>query len=1238
MVWFMRLAVLVAIGALSLWSVQLAVLVVIGVLLLVRYRDFRQDLYAAVIAYPGLFAVMVLLYLIVYGIVGASFGIQNLFWSEWLTVRLGSAAACTILLGLIGTIVYDLDPHPERTAHRVSAFRRRGPGAPAPGASARYEIHLGEFLHVARWPFLILLVLPALLPDLFPRVPRVVPFRIKAWRGAHDELERWFARQAGMESIPTVEGYLFSLAVWIIGIALGVLVYNALLWMSARLHNMFLLGVVPYLVQASEKIQKHWNRHAYLWRFLFVFVMAIVALATWRSGNPDWGLEWLMVVSLVVLIGARGIRRAGGEGRWSWVWWSVGSVVRLAAIFWPAIPVWAGRLTPAQGLAIVVPLFLLDFGVWFWIGLDWYIRKCLGVHLAWVQSAYQEIASAIVGLWTAVPRYVKLAVGGGGVVVGIAAFWWVGGIERRWAIGLVVLLLLTVLGRWMLQRLDELVLLVVPGKRWRSVISEFTKRPIDRCEELQRSKAAGQSAAAAGSPGCPQTGCPADVPALRGGAFPDCFLERDRKVTIRTLVLCFGLFYGLSAWVPFFYDRYYPSVAICLLLGLLAMVVAAVAYFRPRRTIVHLFVLAAYIGLVNNQTFKNRFEHMDEYYRRPVSLRDAVAYRYGSPDLPERQAKAQDPDVNRRGADVVLVNNEESLAAWKRNVKGTWDRVGARPMKPKLVVISVSGGAARSAYWSALVVRKLAEYIDRKRGFASFDPSVRIITGTSGGMVGMACYLEHRYRESKTPGLRGQEWIDQVPTDSLDKLAPYVMLRDFPRSLLPRPPAWQIGGEPPRDAPAIEEEDRDEFIEEVDRGTFLEKQWTYFDSRALSDYAGEEAGGRIPSLILSPMMIEDGRLLLISNLDLTALPPLRRMLLNLSLPLGLEARLWSLLPQNAMHRRRMVYTTGSKITEDHAGMTAGSYSLFGLEFFRLFPKARAFRLATAVRMNATFPFVSPAVSLPTSPPRHVVDAGYYDNYGIHVSTAWIHMNREWLIRNTSGVLLVQVRDGLSVLDRWDVDDHEPDYRDSIAQGFQFLLSPLQGAARARASTGMFRNDREIQHLSDWFTGVTGCRAFFTTIVLENPAGVSVLTPQRNPETLPGQELLDVVNEARRRQGTMTGKRDERRELTAYVQEKLGPQCRQDISMNWYLTEFEKEAMAQSFPDPEKHRGAGEGEDDARLRLDQQRQLEDLVAILEDAPRDLAVRELVKIRNYSRIINLKRKWWDLDHSRCNAATH
>ena len=86
-------------------------------------------------------------------------------------------------------------------------------------------------------------------------------------------------------------------------------------------------------------------------------------------------------------------------------------------------------------------------------------------------------------------------------------------------------------------------------------------------------------------------------------------------------------------------------------------------------------------------------------------------------------------------------------------------------------------------------------------------------------------------------------------------------------------------------------------------------------------------------------------------------------------------------------------------------------SVSAVEFFRLFgePSRDKLRLASAVLMSATFPYVTSSAALPTDPPRHVVDAGYYDNYGVNLAAAWVSSHRLWISKHTSGVLLVQAR-------------------------------------------------------------------------------------------------------------------------------------------------------------------------------------------------------------------------------------
>ena len=68
------------------------------------------------------------------------------------------------------------------------------------------------------------------------------------------------------------------------------------------------------------------------------------------------------------------------------------------------------------------------------------------------------------------------------------------------------------------------------------------------------------------------------------------------------------------------------------------------------------------------------------------------------------------------------------------------------------------------------------------------------------------------------------------------------------------------------------------------------------------------------------------------------------------------------------------------------------------------------RLLSALRMNATFPYVLPNVWLPASPVIDVMDAGLRDNFGQEATLRFLDNFKEWIELNTRGVLVIQIRD------------------------------------------------------------------------------------------------------------------------------------------------------------------------------------------------------------------------------------
>jgi hypothetical protein len=260
---------------------------------------------------------------------------------------------------------------------------------------------------------------------------------------------------------------------------------------------------------------------------------------------------------------------------------------------------------------------------------------------------------------------------------------------------------------------------------------------------------------------------------------------------------------------------------------------------------------------------------------------------------------------------------------------------------------------------------------------------------------------------------------------------------------------------------------------------------------------GAERQGQIPSLVFSPMLVEDGRRLLISNLDLDDLTTIDGDdLLSESRSEIVESieseTLQKLLPRDSLEFRKI-------------------NAISAVEFFRLFPQARdTFQVVTAVRMNATFPVVTPAGVLPTDSPRQVVDAGYYDNYGVDLASALIFAHREWIAQNTAGVLLVQIRafrneKQLKVLDQPILSEGLVNTASNVtsilARGFRWLTSPVTGLAEARQAVMHYRNDGQVDVLDHYFRDrVKSDPDFFKTVVFTCDTEIKS-TDEQQVETL-----------------------------------------------------------------------------------------------------------------------------------------
>jgi hypothetical protein len=387
-----------------------------------------------------------------------------------------------------------------------------------------------------------------------------------------------------------------------------------------------------------------------------------------------------------------------------------------------------------------------------------------------------------------------------------------------------------------------------------------------------------------------------------------------------------------------------------------------------------------------------------------VALAAAFPYRHTLTGL-DAEYDSPVPITVRPPANPALLGGADTLAAWARE--------GRRP----LVVLAVDGGGIRAATWTVALLATLEKDLPR------FPYHVRVIAGASGGMVGAAYYVATLQR-AEGPAVHAaaggrrldfDAMVDAISRDSLEPTTRRLVFRDI------SPVVWRAY---------------------ADRGFALERQWernTGTMDQPLADLAAGEAEGWRPSLVFSPTIVEDGRRLFVSNLDLDVLT-----------------------------RAEVSGAAGPPVPA----------AVSGLELARLVPAARNLHVSTVARMSASFPYVTPAAEIPTRPLRRVVDAGYYDEHGVAVAAAWIWAHRAELRQHASRVALIQVPDQRTEPDRLP----NPCARRWWSRGLSDLLSPPQAVLAGWSGAMNFRDHEAVARVG----AVLGAEDpdFFRTFVFE----------------------------------------------------------------------------------------------------------------------------------------------------------
>jgi len=272
--------------------------------------------------------------------------------------------------------------------------------------------------------------------------------------------------------------------------------------------------------------------------------------------------------------------------------------------------------------------------------------------------------------------------------------------------------------------------------------------------------------------------------------------------------------------------------------------------------------------------------------------------------------------------------------------------------KPPLVIINTSGGGSRAMLWTF----RCLQVADSLLGGSLMERSV-LMTGSSGGLIGATYYrqlvLDASEGGSSDPS--SPQHLDQMAADVLNP----VMFSLVTNDMFIRYRTVQDAGR----------------SYTMDRGYAFDLRLDSLTGGLLnvrlSDMAEAEKQARTPMLVISPTIVNDGRRLLIS-----------------AQPIAYLSQIVPRKPVNAP-------------TEPES-----------IEFQRLFKgqDAASLKLSNALRMNATFPYITPLVTLPSEPKMRVMDAGVRDNYGYRTTLSFLYTYRAWLREHVGRVVLIQMRD------------------------------------------------------------------------------------------------------------------------------------------------------------------------------------------------------------------------------------
>ena len=313
--------------------------------------------------------------------------------------------------------------------------------------------------------------------------------------------------------------------------------------------------------------------------------------------------------------------------------------------------------------------------------------------------------------------------------------------------------------------------------------------------------------------------------------------------------------------------------------------------------------------------------------------------------------KNEQPEYSQKSLQTLA--NFDSVNKDKKNMEAIltkWKQKQGED-KPLLIVMTTSGGGTRSATFTMNVLQRLDSITGGQMMKKTF-----LITGASGGMIG-ASYFRELYREKlhgKNINLQSPKYVNDIADDLLNPTFTSFIARD----LFAPEQKFSVG-------PYRYLRDRGYAFESA-----LDENTDGVLNKRLKDYRDDEFTASIPLMFYHTVITRDGKMMLLNT------QPLRFMM-----------------------------QPPSDSTNQMEAVDAVDYTSF-------FAKQDPYnlRLLSILRMNATFPVVLPNVWMPSKPVIDVMDGGLRDNYGVENSLRFLSHMQKWIEENTSGVLIIQIRD------------------------------------------------------------------------------------------------------------------------------------------------------------------------------------------------------------------------------------